>query len=137
MRWLTAVVASALVLSAKACSPGKASRCEEAFIAAATSVDGVTSAEWDCNFNFGGGWIRCHVVIEAADRGRGRRGGRGGTAVDGRITDLESGWSTPQEYVNQDGTIKVGANALVFNGAPKVGEVRARYGITRTMRPTA
>ncbi len=130
MRWLTAVVASALVLSATACSPGKASRCEEAFIAAATSVDGVTSAEWDCNFNFGGGWIRSHVVIEADTEAEAVAVMEAVLRSMAASPDLESGWSTPQEYVNQDGTIKVGANALVFNGAPKVGEVRARYGIT-------
>jgi hypothetical protein len=130
MRWLAAVVAAVLVLSVAACSPGKASRCEEAFVAATASVDGVSSAEWDCNFNFGGGWIRSHVVIEADTEAEAVAVMEAVLRSMAASPDLENGWSTPQEYVNQDGTIKVGTNALAFNGVPNVGQVRARYGIT-------
>jgi hypothetical protein len=130
MRSLPAVVAAALVLSVSACSSGRATTCEEAFTAAAMSVPGVTSAEWDCNFGFGGGWVRADVVVEATTEHEAI------TVMDAALQaiaaspDLEDDWSTPQEYVNQDGSIIVGANDLGFNGPPNVGEVRKHYGIT-------
>lgn len=58
-------VVVAAVLPVSACSSGKAERCEAAFKAVATSVEGVASAEWDCSFQFGGGWQRGDVVVEA------------------------------------------------------------------------
>ncbi|MFI7063791.1 hypothetical protein ACIBL3_22585 [Kribbella sp. NPDC050124] len=69
MRWLPTVVVLALaVLPVTACSGGKVAKCEEAFTAAALSVPGVASSEWDCNFSFGGGWQRGQVVVEAATK---------------------------------------------------------------------
>jgi hypothetical protein len=64
-RWLLPAVVAVSVLPLSACSSGRAEKCEAAFKAVATSVDGVASAEWDCSFQFGGGWQRGDVVIEA------------------------------------------------------------------------
>jgi hypothetical protein len=123
-------LAAAVLLSVSACGPDEATRCEEAFTAAATSVAGVSSAEWDCDFSFGGGSIRADVVVEAATKDE-------AVAVMDEVLqafaaapDLEDGWSTPQDYWNEDHTIGVGANELGFNGAPNVGEVREHYDIT-------
>lgn len=128
--WLTVAVAVALVLPVSACSSGDAEGCEAAFAAAATSVDGVASATWDCNFQFGGGWVRGDVVIEATTEDE-------AIAVMDEVLrafaaspDLEDGWSTPQEYTTEDGSIIVGANDVGFNGPPNVGEVREHYDIT-------
>ena len=45
--------------------------------------------------------------------------------------DLEDGWSTPQEYANEDRSVVVGAGDAGFRGGvPNIGEVREHYGIT-------
>ncbi len=129
-RWLLTAAVAVSVLPVAACSSDRAEGCESAFEAAATSVEGVASAEWDCSFQFGGGWVRGDVVIEATTEDE-------AVAVVDEILrafaaspDLEDGWATPQKYVTEDGSIGVGANGLGFNGAPNVGEVREHYGIT-------
>ncbi|MEV0286993.1 MULTISPECIES: hypothetical protein [unclassified Kribbella] len=130
MRWLPAVLASTLgMLAVTACSPGKATDCEEAFRAAATSVPGVTSAEWDCNFGFGGGWQRGQLVVEAATKDEAAGVMEAVLRAFAAAPGLEDGWATPQEYATEDRAIVVGANALGFNGVPTVGQVRERYGI--------
>ncbi|MFD6140086.1 hypothetical protein [Promicromonospora sp. NPDC060271] len=128
-RLLPAIGAVALLLSVSACSSG-AAECEEAFAAAATSVPGVVSAKWDCSEQFGGGWQRADVVIDATSKEE-------AVAVMDEVLraiaaapDLEDTWSTPQEYWNEDRSVGVGPNELGFNGPPNVGEVREHYGIT-------
>jgi hypothetical protein len=126
---MPAAMAGALLLSVSACSSATAD-CEEALTAATMSVAGVASAEWECSNNFGGGWERADVVVEATTKEE-------AVAVMDAVLkslaaspDLEEGWGTPQEYVNEDGSIKVGANELGFNGPPTVGDAREHYGIT-------
>jgi hypothetical protein len=126
---LLPAVGVALLLSVSACSSGTAA-CEDAFAAAATSVDGVTSAQWECNDSFGGGWVRGDVVIDATTKDE-------AVAIVDEVLqafaaapDLEDSWSTPQEYWNEDRSVGVSANDLGFNGPPNVGEVREHYGIT-------
>ncbi len=130
-RWWLLPVVVAAVLPVSACSSGKAETCEEAFTAAASSVEGVASAEWDCNFQFGGGWVRSDVVLEPATEEEAI------AVVDAVLRalaaspDLEDGWSTPMEYVTEDGSIIVSVGNLDgFNGVPNVGEVREHYAIT-------
>jgi hypothetical protein len=128
MRLSSAVVAAALVLSASACS-SSAARCEEEFTAVTTSITGVASATFDCRDQFGGGWQRGDVVVEATTEGEAI------AVVDAILRayaaspDLEDRWGTPQQYVNQDGSIIVSANDLGFNGSPNVIDVREHYGI--------
>lgn len=129
MRPLPTIVTAAFVLSVSACSSGAAD-CEEAFTAATTSVPGVASAEWDCSDNFGGGWQRAEVVVEATTEDEAV------AVVDAVLRsiaaspDLEDGWATPQEYVSEDGSIIVSAGDVGFAAVPNVGEVREHYGIT-------
>ncbi|MFG1817810.1 hypothetical protein ACGFIF_28900 [Kribbella sp. NPDC049174] len=131
MRWLAVVLGSALVvLSVTACTSGKASKCEEAFTAAATSVAGVTSAEFDCNFGFGGGWRRGRVVVDAATRDDAVAVMEAVLRAMAASPGLEDSWSTPQEYATENRTIVIAANALGFSAVPTVGQVRARFGIT-------
>ncbi|WP_199238300.1 hypothetical protein [Kribbella steppae] len=131
MRWLAIVLTSVVVvLSVTACSSAKASKCEEAFTAAATSVSGVASAEWDCNFSFGGGWVRSQVVVEAATKAEAIAVMEAVLRAIAAAPDLKDSWSTPQEYANQNRTVVVAANALGFGAVPTVGQVRAHYGIT-------
>ncbi|MFC9248654.1 hypothetical protein ACFT7S_32900 [Streptomyces sp. NPDC057136] len=130
MRLLPAVVVAALVLPVSACSSGSAAKCEEAFTAAAMSVAGVASAEWECSDSFGGGWQRADVVIEATTEDEAIAVMDATLRALAASPDLEDGWGTPQEYVTEDGSIIVGANDLGFNGPPNVGEVREHYGIT-------
>ncbi|MER5227036.1 hypothetical protein [Streptomyces flaveus] len=129
MRLLPAVVVAALVLPVSACSSG-AAKCEEAFTAAAMSVAGVASAKWDCNFSFGGGWVRADVVIEATTEDEAIAVMDEALQAFAASPDLEDGWSTPQEYATEDRSIIVGASDVGFNGPPNVGEVREHYGIT-------
>jgi hypothetical protein len=125
-------VGAFLLLGVSACSsPGKEEQCEEAFTSAAMSVDGVASATWDCNFQFGGGWVRSDVVLESATEEEAV------AVVDDLLRafaaspDLEDGWATPQEYTIKDSSIRVGAGAVGFtSGVPNVGEVREEWGIT-------
>lgn len=119
-----------LALPVSACSSGKAARCEEAFTAVATSVAGVASAQWDCSFQFGGGWVRGDVLIEASTEDEAVAVVEAVLRAFAASPDLEDGWSTPQKYPTEDGSIVVTANHLGFNGSPKVGEVRERYDIT-------
>ena len=123
-------VVVAAVLPVSACSSGKAEACEEAFKAVATSVEGVASAEWDCSFQFGGGWQRGDVVIEATTEDEAVAVMDAVLRAFAASPDLEDGWGTPQEYATEDRSIIVGANDLGFNGAPNVGEVREHYDIT-------
>lgn len=122
-------VVVAAVLPVSACSSGRAEACEEAFAAAASSVEGVASAEWDCNFQFGGGWIRGDVVLEATTEDEAV------VAVDELLRafaaspDLEDGWATPQKYTTKDPSIIVSAGDVGFAAVPNVGEVREHYGI--------
>jgi hypothetical protein len=128
-RALPAIGAVALLLSVSACSSGTA-ECEEAFAAAATSVSGVVSAEWDCSDQFGGGWQRGDVVIDATTKDEAVAVMDGVLQAIAAAPDLEDSWSTPQEYWNEDQSIGVSPNDLGFNGPPNVGEVREHYGIT-------
>ncbi|WP_410657173.1 hypothetical protein [Amycolatopsis sp. lyj-112] len=128
--WLLAVVVAGSVLPVSACSMGVAAKCEKTFAEVAMSVDGVISAKWDCSEQFGGGWQRADVVIEAADK-------KEAVAVMDAVLkafaaspDLEDRWSTPQKYKTQDPSIIVSAGDVGFNGTPQVREVREHYGIT-------
>jgi hypothetical protein len=124
------VVAVVSLLSVQACSVDGAARCEEAFTAAATSVSGVVSARWECSESFGGGWQRGDVVVEAGTEDEAIAVMEAVLLAFAASPDLADGWATPQEYSTRDGSIVVGAGDLGFNGAPNVGEVRERYGIT-------
>jgi hypothetical protein len=123
-------VVVAAVLPVSACSSGRAERCEAAFKAVATSVEGVASAEWDCSFQFGGGWQRGDVVVEATTEDEAV------AVVDELLRafaaspDIEDGWSTPQKYTTEDPSIIVSAGDAGFPAVPNVGEVREHYGIT-------
>ncbi|GAB2737814.1 hypothetical protein [Amycolatopsis magusensis] len=125
--WWLPAVAVGLVVPVSGCS---ADRCEEAFTAVTMSVDGVASATWDCSDQFGGGWQRGDVVIEASDED-------GAIEVMDAILrayaaspDLEDRWSVPQEFKTRDRSIIVSAGDLGFNGPPKLREVREHYGVT-------
>jgi hypothetical protein len=124
-----AVAAAALVLTVSACSSG-ATDCEEAFTAASLSVSGVVSAEWDCSEQFGGGWQRGDVVIEATTQDEAAE------VVDALLRayaaspDIEDAWATPQKYVSEDGSVIASAGDAGFHAVPNVGEVREHYGIT-------
>lgn len=126
---MPAVVALAAVLCVPACSADGAARCEEAFTTVATAVDGVATAEWDCSENFGGGWQRGHVVIEASTEAEAVEVMEALLRAFAAAPDLEDGWATPQEYATGDRSIVVGANDAGFNGPPTVGQVREHYGI--------
>jgi hypothetical protein len=126
---LSSVVVAA-VLPVSACSSGKAETCEEAFTAAASSVEGVASAEWDCSFQFGGGWVRGDIVLETATEDEAVAVMEELLRAFAASPDLEDGWGTPQEYATEDRSIIVSAGDLGFNGAPNVGEVREHFGIT-------
>ncbi len=130
-RWWLLPAAVAAVLPGSACSADRATACEEAFTAAAATVEGVAAAEWDCSFRFGGGWVRAKVVLAAATEDEAI------AVVDELLRafaaspDLEDGWSTPQEYATDDRSIVVSVKDLEgFGGVPNVGEVREHYGIT-------
>jgi hypothetical protein len=124
-------VAVAVVLPVSACSSERADNCEVAFATVASSVDGVASAEWDCNFQFGGGWIRSDVVLEATTEDEAVAVMEDLLRAFAASPDLEDGWSTPMEYVTEDGSIIVSVGNLDgFNGVPNVGEVREHYAIT-------
>lgn len=129
-RWWLLPVVVAAVLPVSACSSGKAERCEAAFKAVATSVEGVASAEWDCSFQFGGGWQRGDVVVEATTEDEAVAVMEDLLRAFAASPDLEDGWGTPQEYGTEDRSIRVGPNDVGFNGPPNVGEVREHYGIT-------
>ena len=120
-----------LLVGVSACSSsGKEERCEEAFTSAAMAVDGVAAAEWDCDFQFGGGWVRSDVVLEPATEEEAIAVVEAVLRAFAASPDLEDGWRTPQEYVIEGSSIRVGANDVGFRGVPNVGEVRAYFGIT-------
>lgn len=131
MKRLWPVVAAFAVLGVSACSSDKASRCEEAFTSAATSVDGVATAEWDCDFRFGGGWVRGDVVLDVATEEEAAAVVAALLRAFAAAPDIEDGWSTPQEYATADRSIVASSRDAGFRGGvPNVGEVRAHYGIT-------
>jgi hypothetical protein len=129
MRLSSAVVAAALALSASACS-SSAARCEEEFTAVTMSITGVFSAAFDCSDQFGGGWQRGDVVVEATTEDEAIAVMDAILRAYAASPDIEDRWWTPHEYVNQDGSIIVVANDLGFNGPPNVRVVREHYGIT-------
>jgi hypothetical protein len=129
-RWWLLPVVVAAVLPVSACSSGRAETCEEAFTAAASTVEGVASAKWDCNFQFGGGWVRGDVVLEATTEDEAV------TVMDELLRafaaspDLEDSWSTPQKYTTEDPSIIFSAGDVGFPAVPNVGEIREHYDIT-------
>ncbi|THV29053.1 hypothetical protein [Glycomyces paridis] len=123
-------IAAALPLMLSACGTDLAAQCEDAFAAAAGTVEGVVSAEWDCSEQFGGGWQRAEVVVEAATEEEAVAIMEDLLRAFAAEPDLLDRWSTPQEYANEDGTIVVGTGELGFPGVPDLGEVREHYGIT-------
>src|SRR3990170_7266667 len=129
MRLSSAVVAAALVLSVSACS-SSAARCEEEFTAVTTSITGVASATFVCSDQFGGGWQRGDVVVEATTEDEAI------AVIDELLRafaaspDLEDGWATPQKYTTEDPSIIVSAGDVGFPAVPNVGEVREHYDIT-------
>jgi hypothetical protein len=129
MRSVPAVMAAALVLSVSACS-SSAARCEEEFTAVTTSITGVASATFDCSDQFGGGWQRGDVVVEATTEDEAIAVMDAILRAYAASPDIEDRWGTPHKYVNQNGSIIVAANDLGFNGAPNVREVREHYGLT-------
>lgn len=136
-RWIAAVVAVAVVggglvavqMSGLFGTGDRARACERALTEAAGQVPGVLSAEAECNLQFGGGWQRQTVRLDAGTPEEAYpiveqilRALAGEPAV-------ESGWSTPQIYELTTGDTLQSLEQLGFNGPPSVGEVRARYGI--------
>jgi hypothetical protein len=94
-RWWLLPVVVAAVLPVSACSSDNAEACEEAFTAAASSIDGVASAEWDCNFQFGGGWIRSDIVLEVTTEDEAVAVMEELLRAFAASPDLEDGWRTP------------------------------------------
>ncbi len=94
------------------------------------SVDGVASATWDCSEQFGGGWQRGDVVVEAADKAAAIVVMEAVVRAFAASPDIEGRWSTPQECKTRDRSIIVSAGDLGFRAVPTVKEVRERYGIT-------
>jgi hypothetical protein len=129
MRLSSAVVAAALVLSASACS-SSAARCEEEFTAVTTSITGVASAAFDCSDQFGGGWQRGDVVVEATTEDEAIAVMDAILRAYAASPDLEDRWGTPQEYANEDGSIIVSPGDVGFTAPPNVIDVREHYGIT-------
>lgn len=130
-RRLWPAVAAFLLLGVSACSSDRAEQCEEAFTSVAMAVDGVASATWDCNFQFGGGWVRSDVVLEAATEEEAIAVVEALLRAFAASPDLEDGWGTPQEYAIEDSSIIVGARDVGFTlGVPNVGEVREKWDIT-------
>jgi hypothetical protein len=129
---LGSAVAALLLLGVSACSsPEKEERCETAFTSVTMSVDGVASAEWDCNFQFGGGWVRSDVVLEPATEEEAIAVVEAVLRAMAASPDLEDGWSTPHKYTVEDSSIIVSAGDVGFTrGVPDVGEVREEWGIT-------
>ncbi|TWD82055.1 hypothetical protein FB561_3181 [Kribbella amoyensis] len=132
IRHAATMVAAVLLLpfTLAGCS-GKAADCEKAFPAAALSVDGVVSASWDCSFQFGGGWQRGDVVLEASTKAEAMRVMENVLKAYAASPDLKDEWHTPEKYTVQNSSIEVWANSLdAFNGAPQIRDIRAHYGIT-------
>jgi len=97
----------------------------------ATSVPGVASAEWDCDFGFGGGWVRGDVVLDVTTEDEAITVIEAVLRAFAESPDLEDSWSTPQKYTTEDPSIVFSAKDVGFAaGVPNVGEVRERYGIT-------
>ncbi|MGA6161351.1 hypothetical protein [Amycolatopsis magusensis] len=115
-------------------SLGKArnSDCEDVFAETALAVDGVVSAEFECSDLFGGGWQRGKVVLRTSSREEATRIVHALLRAFAAEPRLEPGWSTPQQYRNEAGSIVVGAGAAGFPGVPKIGELRDRYGKDRS-----
>jgi hypothetical protein len=129
MRLSSAVVAAALALSVSACS-SSAARCEEEFTAVTTSITGVASATFDCSDMFGGGWQRGDVVVEATTEDEAIAVMDAILRAYAASPDIEDRWGTPQQYVNQDGSIIVSPGDVGFAAPPNVIDVREHYGIT-------
>ena len=128
---LGSAVAALLLLPVSACSSDKAEQCEAAFTSVTMSVDGVASASWDCNFQFGGGWVRSDVVLESATEEEAIAVVDAVLRAMAASPDLEDGWGTPQQYTVEDSSIIVSAKDVGFTrGVPNVGEVREEWGIT-------
>jgi hypothetical protein len=128
-RALVAAAAAATALSVSSCSGGREAVCEDAFAEAALSVEGVAAAEWDCSFQFGGGWVRGTVVVEGDTEAEAVTVMEAVLLAFAASPDLEDGWSTPQEYENEDRSIVVGAGELGFSAVPNVAEVREHFGV--------
>ena len=103
--------------------------CEERMAEIALSIDGVVSAEFDCEDNPSGGWERSEVVLDAATEDE------AALIVDevlrayAEAPDLDPEWSTPQEYQLEGSSEKVSANDVGFDGSPTVEEAREFYGV--------
>ncbi|MET7365932.1 hypothetical protein ABZS61_08875 [Streptomyces sp. NPDC005566] len=126
---LPAAMATVLVLPVSACT-SSAAECEEAFTEVTMSVPGTASAKWDCSNNFGGGWQRADVVIEASTEEEAISVVDAALRAYAASPELEDRWGTPQKYVTEDGSIIVSAGDVGFPAVPNVGEVREHYGIT-------
>jgi len=124
-----AALVSALVLSVVVYSHSKVSKCEDAYTTAAKSVEGVVSAEFECSFQFGGGWQRAKVTVKATTKTEATAVMDGVLRALAASPGLEDTWATPQQYTNEDGTVAVAANSVGFKAPPTVGDLRTHYGI--------
>ena len=123
-------LATVVVGTLAACGGGAARSCEEALTAAATSVDGVVSAEFTCERSFGNPSQKGSVTIAGTTE----------TAVAAVMEDVLRAFAASSElgdasvvytqFTNEDGTISVIERMAGFNGTPSIGDLREHYGIT-------
>lgn len=137
--WAAAVLAVALPVGGFFVAPrvvelvgGPSSRvesCERVLADVIGRVPGVLSVAVECSFQFGGGWQRQTVRLDA-------------TSADAAYPIVElllrslaqdpevaSEWSTPHIYELTSGDTLRSLDPLGFNGPPRVGDVRTHYGI--------
>ena len=109
----------------------KARACEEAYTETIKAVDGVSSVTVDCSLQFGGGWQRVTVNLDAAsDADAAPIADKllRALAADERLNNT---WMIPRTFALSDGENSLEIfTKLGFDGAPSsIGELRDYYDI--------
>lgn len=132
-KWIVALVVVALagggVAMAVPLLGGGSRDCEAVLNRTISAVDGVLEAQVECSTQFGGGWQRQQVRLDAATQGEAYPIVEQVLRALAAEPEAEGSWSTPQVYRLTDDSTLSSLAELGFNGSPSIAVVREHYGI--------
>lgn len=124
-----ALAGGAIAVAVPALGGAGSRDCEAILTRTIAAVDGVLDVQVECSTQFGGGWQRQRVQLDAATQGQAHPIVEQVLRALAAEPAVEASWSTPQVYLLTDDSALSSLAALGFNGAPSVGQVRQHYGI--------
>jgi hypothetical protein len=132
-KWIAGLVALAVagggIAMAIPLLGGGARDCEAILDRTIAAVEGVLDVHVECSNQFGGGWQRQQVRLNAATPSDAYPIVEQVLRALAAEASADGSWSTPQVYRLTDDSTLSSLAELGFNGSPSIAVVREHYGI--------